>query len=136
MKVICTGNSGENLPPRYLGHGYSRATAFDLVIGTEYTVYSICLHQGSLAYLLAGEGPGRRPEWYPAELFQVTNGELPSIWQYAFYGFESQLNAIWGYDELVNVPEYFDDLSNLEESAELIFWKRQQEIDNLYTSQE
>jgi hypothetical protein len=71
-----------------------------------------------------------------AELFQVTNGELPSTWQYAFFGFESQLNAIWGYDELVNVPEYFDDLSNLEEPAELTFWKRKQEIDNLYSSRE
>jgi len=134
MKVTCTGNSGESLPARYWGHGYSRATRFEFVIGTEYMVYAICLYQGSLMYLLVGDG--RRPAWYPAELFQVTNGDLPSTWQYAFLGFESQLNAIWGYDELVNVPEYFDDLSNLEEPAEIIFWERQREIDNLYTSHE
>ena len=134
MKVICTGNSGESLPARYWGHSYTQATRFDLVVGPEYVVYAICLFRDSLSYLLVGEG--RRPAWYPAELFQVTNGEMPSMWQYAFLGFESQLNAIWGYDELVNVPEYFDDLSNLEEPAELIFWKRKQQIDNLYMSHE
>jgi len=109
-------------------------STFDLVIGTEYMVYSICLYQGSLAYLLVGEG--HRPEWYPAELFQLINGEIPSTWQYVFSGFEYELNAIWGYDELVTDEDHFDQLSILEESAEIIFWARRREIDDLYTSYE
>ena len=126
MKVECQANQGDALPDSYFDRGYSRASRFDLKLGNHYSVYGICLHLGDILYLLLGEG--QRPGWYPAELFEVIDGKLHSSWHYTFLGFESELNAIWGYNELVNDSEYFDQLSNLEDPALIIFEKRRMEL--------
>jgi hypothetical protein len=127
MKVLCTSNSGTSLSAKHFECGYTASSAFDLVPGTEYTVYGICLWRSLLLYLIVGQGS--YPHWDPAELFQVTHPQLPNGWYFAFFGYEVELNAISGYDELVNKREYFDQLSNLETPALEIFEMRRREID-------
>ena len=127
MRVLCTSNSGTNLTPRHFECGYTPSSVFDLALGTEYTVYGICLWRNLLLYLIVGQGS--YPHWDPAELFQVTHHELPAGWYFAFFGYEVALNAIWAYDELVNKSEYYDQLSNLETQALEIFEVRRREID-------
>jgi hypothetical protein len=84
-----------------------------------------------ILYLLLGDSGGELgyPNWYPAELFDVIDRKLPSNWHYAFLGIPSYLNAIWGYDELVNVEGHFDKISEREESALMVFVKRRRETD-------
>jgi|SRR5882672_1967034 len=127
MRVVCKASTGDALPINYFERGYTPSSRFDLVKEDEYLVYGISLWLGFILYLIIGNG--QRPHWYPAELFQVSQAELPKCWYFAFLGHEGALNAIWGYDELVNSPEHYDQLSNLEPEAEEVFHMRRQEID-------
>jgi hypothetical protein len=73
------------------------------------------------------------PHWYPAGLFEITRHELPPDWYFERLreedGFE--VNAIWGYEELVNMPEHFDDLPDRKKSAIDVFVERKKQIDEV-----
>jgi hypothetical protein len=132
MRVLCTANSGSNLSAKHFERGYaSPSSEFDLEVGKEYVVYGIILWKGFLLYLILGEG--MFPHWYPAELFSVTRNELPPDWYFVRRreedGFE--VNAIWGYGELVNTEDHFDALSNLEKRAIDVFVERKKRIDEI-----
>ena len=127
MKVVCTSNSGGSLSDKYLKSGYTDSSVFDLQPQLEYSVYGICIWRNLLLYLVVGEGS--LPHWDPAELFQVIDSRIPESWYFAFFGYSEELNAIWGYSELVNNEKYFDQLSNLEDPAVEIFHVRKREID-------
>ena len=129
MRVVCEANVGTALPPRYFERGFTQSSAFDLTIGTEYIVYGISFWLGFPLYLIVGED--RRPHWYPAELFQVSRTELPGCWYFAFFGSKDDLNAVCGYDELVNKWDHYDQLSNLDQHALEVFEVRRQEIDSI-----
>lgn len=131
MRVLCNVNNGSSLSVRHFENGYTPSSEFDLKIGKEYIVYAINLWKGLLGYLIVGEG--MYPHWYPPELFGITRSELPSCWHFAHFnpadGFE--INAIWGYEELVNSEDHFDALSNLENNAIDIFLTRKRQIDEV-----
>ena len=129
MKVTCNATTGDKLPGKYFEHGYSRSSSFDLVSGNEYIVYGISLWLGFVLYLVVGEG--RRPHWYPADLFEVTSKRLPSCWYFEFLGSKElfELQAVFGYEELIYQDEHFDQLSNLEDLALQIFETRRIEIE-------
>jgi hypothetical protein len=127
MRVLCIEKTGAGLTEKRYEHGFTRASEFDLQVDQEYSVYGITLWQGLLSYLLIGEGS--QTYWYPAELFRVTQNELPPNWHFANFGQGAAANAIWGYSELVNTEDHFDALANLEEDALKIFWTRKIETD-------
>ena len=109
--------------------GYTPGSQFDLAAGQAYTVYAICTWKAcALLYLCAGEGDGNA-NWYPAELFELTDGSLPSSWKFGYYGFDSDVSAIWGYEELIEGNEHFDLLAEHHDQAVSVFTRRRTEID-------
>jgi hypothetical protein len=131
MRVVCTTNDGRNLSAKHFESGYTSSTVFDLKVGKEYVVYAISLWKGFLSYLVVGEGSF--PQWYPSGVFSITRSDLPLGWYFANFKEEEgfQVNAVWGYEELVNSESHFDELSNLEKSAIDIFVKRKRQIDEV-----
>lgn len=132
MRVLCTANNGSSLSQKHFEESYaSLSSDFDLEIGKEYIVYGIILWKGFLLYLILGEG--MFPHWYPSELFSVTRNEMPPDWYFVCRreeeGFE--VNAVWGYEELVNAEDHFDELSNLEKRAIELFVERKKQIDEI-----
>jgi len=132
MRVLCTANTGSRLTAKHFERNYaSPSSEFDLETEKEYIVYGIILWKGFLLYLVLGEG--MYPHWYPSELFSVTRNELPPDWYFARRREEEgyEVNAVWGYEELVNTEGHFDELSNLQKTAIDVFLERKQQIDEL-----
>jgi hypothetical protein len=130
MRIVCIANVGFNLSAKHFSAGYLQSSEFDLQLGKEYVVYGISIWKGILGFLAVGEGG--YPHWYPAEIFTVSRNEVPSEWYFAFYLERegAELNAVWGYDELVNSETYFDELSNLGANAISIFQARRRQMDS------
>jgi len=131
MKVLCIANRGSNLSAKNFEEGNTSSTELDLEIGKEYVVYAINLWKGLLGYLIVGEG--MYPAWYPAELFNVTRNEIPNDWYFARFSEEQgfDLYAVWGYDNLVNTEDHYDELANLEKKAIDVFVERMKEINEI-----
>ena len=131
MRVLCKSNSGRDLSAKHFAIGYTSSSEFDLEKGKEYVVYGIILNQRLLSYLIVGEGSW--PSWYPAELFSLTRKDLPENWYFAYLredeGFV--VNAIWGYEELVETENHFDGLSNMNKLDIELFLKRREQIDKV-----
>ena len=131
MRVLCKSNSGKSLSAKHFEIGYTSSTDFDLEQGKEYVVYAIILSKGLLSYLIVGEGS--LPSWYPAELFSLTRKDLPVDWYFAFLGEDEGfvVNAIWGYEELVENDDHFDGLSNLNKLDIEMFLESKKQIDEV-----
>jgi hypothetical protein len=99
---------GDKLAPKHFAVGYSTSSIFHIGVGKQYVVYGIALWRGLLSYLIVGDY--ERPEWYPSDIFEVTNARLPPTWHFAFFGQndETWVNAIWGYEEYSSgADQYF-----------------------------
>lgn len=128
MKIKCLGNDGLALPDRFYEMGYTSETVFDIVVGETHSVYGMCYFKGVLEYLIVDSKSV--PSWYPAVLFQIVDGTLPSCWHFGTSQDQDEVNAVWGYQELVESAEHFDELSEGKESARVVFRKRQEEADS------
>lgn len=130
MRVICIANHGSALSPKHFEQtGNTPFSEFDLDIGQEYVVYGIIVSTGLLSYLLIGTSGSA--QWYPAELFKVSQSKLPDNWHFVHlqeHGF--LVDAIWGYQELLK-SDHFDALSEMEPAALNVFVERKKEIDKV-----
>jgi hypothetical protein len=126
MKVICLANSGDALSPRHFDVGYTASSVFHITVDKEYVVYGVAMWRTLLSYLIVTNG---RPVWCPAELFKVTDPKIPEDWYFQFFSQneEDWLNAVWGYQELID-PQHYDELANLEDNALAIFEARMKEL--------
>jgi len=131
MRVICIANRGSALSAKHFDKsGNTPSTEFDLDVGHEYVVYGMVVSKGLLSYLVIGTA--MFAQWYPAELFKVTQSNLPDNWHFEYLREEEGflVDAIWGYEELLR-PDHFDALSEMESSAINVFVKRKTEIDDV-----
>jgi hypothetical protein len=130
MRVVCIANTGDKLAPKHFAVGYSPSSIFHIGVGKQYVVYGMGLWRGLLSYLIVGDY--ERPEWYPSDIFEVTNARLPPTWHFAFFGQKEDtwVNAIWGYEELTN-PQHYDQLVNVEKSALEVFEMHRKATDEL-----
>jgi len=103
----------------------------DFCINEIYTVYGIHVYENKISYLLV-TGADWQPMWYYAELFEIIDNLFPIEWYFNFWGYESQVSAIWGFKELVNKDNFHDDLLEREPYAIEIFLKRKKEIDEYH----
>lgn len=127
MKVKCKANKGTALMEKTIETGYFRTTEFSLEIGFDYIVYGIVIARGVLKYLIIGKNTNV-PLWYPAELFDVIDNLLPLELYFDYLG-GTEVQAIWGYQELIQDESHFDDLAECASEVIEIFLKRKQEID-------
>src|SRR5262245_14281111 len=122
MILKCRTAKGRELPQDYRGLYYTEQTMFHVSPGQSYRVYEMALFNGGLIVLIIDDY--RRPNWYPAGLFDVEDGAIPSNWLFAFReGDERGTQAIWGHPRLVGDPDLDDSLANQEPEARVIFWK-------------
>ncbi|MBC8624049.1 phosphoribosylaminoimidazole synthetase [Bacillus paralicheniformis] len=127
MKVKCKMNTGLELSEKTYEIGYSPETIFDLKKEEQYSVYGICEWNSSLHFLIKGE-EDNFPSWYPSELFEVTEKQLPLEW-YFNLDRHNDISAVWGYKELVMDESHFDGLMERENDALKVFLERKKEID-------
>lgn len=128
MKVLCIYQNARDISEKSMKVSGTSNTEFSVSIGNEYIVYGMMLWKGVIKYLIVGNHD--KPSWYPAELFEVKNDSLPLEWYFDFC-ITDNLEAIWGYSELVHDPEHFDLLQERDSNAIKIFLKRKQEIEEM-----
>jgi hypothetical protein len=101
--------------------GYTDQSVLHVTVGREYFVFAISMWRGILQVLLSDDNG--LPNWYPMECFSVTDEHLPDDWLFAFYGRDesADLQALWGYADLIHDDEHYDLLLERDESAMNIF---------------
>jgi hypothetical protein len=131
MRAKCLANSGSALTESHWKLGDTAKTEYWMTVDKEYVVYAVCLVDGGfLKYLVYDET--NRPRWYFADLFTVTCDHIPSNWLFHYVGKnpEGTVQALWGFEELVREPGFFDGLVDQEsEHLKIFFQKRKPEMD-------
>lgn len=130
MRIKCIENTGKNLSEKHFKMGFFPVSEFDLELKKDYSVYGISLWNGIVFFLLFGEGS--YPNWYPSELFEITQNTIPGNWFFATFpdGQKNGLQAILSYDEMVNnLDQHYDALLEYEPKAMEIFFMRKDEVD-------
>lgn len=120
MTARCIAKTGDGLPANYLPHGYTPQAVFDLSLDRAYRILGIGLWQCGLLYLISDDN--NMPNWYPNELFAPSCARIPDYWHFAiFRGDDQQLQAIWGYEQLVCQEQHNDELMGREPRALRVF---------------
>jgi hypothetical protein len=127
MQVRFRGIPEEGLPESHRELGYSQSTRFDLKRDRVYFVGGICIWGRAIHYLLDPEEDGF-PGWYPASLFKIVEGKLPSNWHFTFRQEPAtrSISAVWGYAELMS-PSHFEALVERNPEALGVFRERWRE---------
>ena len=130
MKVRCITNNGKELSQKVVEAGHLTTTEYQLNIGYEYTVYGISIWKNVLHYLTMDKYE-TFPTWHPAELFIVSYNMLPFEWYFKYFNVKENedLNAIWGYRELVLEEYHYDELLERDDKAIRVFLKRKKEME-------
>ena len=126
MRVICNGNTGQSLTSRCLNLGNTRESLFPVSVGKEYYVFAISLWQGVIYLLLTDDY--HLPYWFPMCLFSVNDPRLPEDWLFSFFddeGDERGLQALWGYDQLINDATHYEALIEREPEALRYFYEEE-----------
>ncbi|MED4129768.1 phosphoribosylaminoimidazole synthetase [Shouchella miscanthi] len=120
MKVRCLTQEGYLHSPKVVKEGNEDLTNYgEITIGKEYIVYGIIHYEGGFRYLVYDDF--ETIYWYPAELFEVIDSNLPSNWHFKFFGQNAEpISAIMGYKELLN-DDHVDGLAELESEDIEIF---------------
>lgn len=132
MLVSCKFNTGAEIPASSRSLGESEETEFSpLKIGSEYLVFSILSISGNLYFLVCGEN--EKPLWVPNALFVMIDSRIPDGWglcitsakeDYKILKEQLNIEAIFGYEELIN--EYFHYIGLLErDDRELLKFYRE-----------
>lgn len=127
MEIKCKKNKWYMFSPKIVKDGNEMETIYNgISIDALYRVYGTMLYEEGIYYLIYDDL--EMPNWYPADLFNVTSNSLPEQWYFKYYGHGENLSAIWGYNELVNVEKHFDGLNEQQQEEIEVFLKRKDEI--------
>jgi hypothetical protein len=122
MIATCRASRGRALPANYRGLYFTEQTVFDITPGQGYQVYEMALFNGGLILLVVDDT--RRPHWYPAELFDLQEGPMPSTWRFAVRASDdSGTQAVWGHERLVLDEEFEDAITEQDPDALVTFWR-------------
>jgi hypothetical protein len=95
-----------------------------LQFGEVYLVMAMVLFKDTkyLYYLIDING---KPNWFPNELFELVDGSLPSKWSFRIYSKEDEIDiyCIWGYDEICNQDDHFDQLIERDREALNVYFR-------------
>jgi hypothetical protein len=135
LKVVAVGTSGADLPETVRGLTGNFATSrFDVELGTRYAVYSICMWSGGTLHYLLDPFGDSRPSWYPADLFNIEDASMPTVWRFGYRGVAPEgapasVSAIWGYPEMVEESSHYFLLQDRDCRALDVFRDRKREMD-------
>lgn len=117
MRVECIANTVSALTLNHNEAEYYKKAypggAFDLDIGTEYTVYAMSCSHGCVHYYLLGEDLKDSPRNYPASLFRIADSRLPQSWgcHSTVYGGKNFV-VIFAFEAWMSNPRFFELLVN------------------------
>jgi len=120
MIVACVDKNLRNLPPNPLA--YNRDAVTHITVDAQYRVCAMSLYAGSIMVLVCDDAG--LPNWYPMQLFRVEDSKVPDGWRFASYGESTHLQALWGYDELVDDESHYDALLERRDEALAILFSR------------
>lgn len=127
MLLKCVAEVGADLGPYELGLFYTPETRFDLTRGCLYRAYGMMLHSSALIALTTDDYGAAA--WIPLQAFTVEDPSLPSGWLFRHFprfprgGSPGNVNiqAIWGYPELVRDLTHNEALMDRDPTAMAIF---------------
>lgn len=109
MLIVAVGSAGADLPADLIARsGNTPHSKFNTTPGVEYRVCAMALWTYSLGYLVVDDTG--RPHWKLAELFRVTDGRLPSNWEFCVVKNREPVLALWGYPSLIRDSSHYEDL--------------------------
>jgi hypothetical protein len=128
MKVLCKYNDPDNVQP-----GVPDNFNFGLELDKEYLIMGIMLTEKQLWYMIDEEGA---PNFYPYQLFEVTDNSINSNWYFKLYsrdegGYPFSKEAIWGYHELCFDENHYEQLIDREPEALRLYFKRKIELEKI-----
>jgi hypothetical protein len=138
MKAICIQTTSEGFDLHEVTTVFSNDFDYNyggygIELGKEYTIMGIVLYNDSncLYYLIDVNG---RPDWFPYLLFEISDNSLPRNWFIKLNGKmkSSDINCLWGFEELCNVQDFYHQLIEREETAMRIYFRRKIEIEKEY----
>ncbi|MBN2695090.1 hypothetical protein JXR93_10530 [bacterium] len=109
---------------------------YGLELYKEYLVMGILTFKDTneLYYLIDENG---FPSWFPNQIFEITNNELPIDWFIKINTSNDYLSYknLIGFDELCNNEDFFYDLLERDKKVLQIYYKRKIELEKKLTSQ-
>jgi hypothetical protein len=121
MRVTCNANTGQALTKKYL-IGNTVESIFHVSIGKEYRVFAIAVYRGATLLLLSDED--NLPNWYPMDLFSISDSRLPHDWYGAAYpSNDDGLQFLLGYKQIAFDEEHYDALLEREPHALRTFFQ-------------
>ena len=142
MKVICkqTTSKGFNLKEvtTVLSTNFDYSFGgYGIELGKEYLVMGIALYKDSncIYYLI---DTSSKPDWLPFLLFEIVENSLPKQWHVKAPGKKenSDIYALWGFEELCNEETFYDRLLEREEAAMRTYFRRKIELEKEIAEQE
>jgi hypothetical protein len=134
MKVKCISKISRNLPEQviYPDLGLGPDRVFSLVIGKDYVVYGLTSYLGIPWFFICDEDYSYYPIWNPSPLFRIIDDRLSALWRIGIYGPGKEKDLpvlILAFEEWVNNPFFYDQLTNGDDSAVRVFKERKQQMD-------
>lgn len=120
MEVTCIKEHADGKSEISMGYNYGGAP--EVTAGLSYPVAGMSVYAGVVMVLIREDA--QLPDWYPMEMFDVRDPRMPSHWLFAQYPGSEYLQALWGYEELVNDEFHYDALLERENGALVIFSNR------------
>lgn len=120
MIATCVINNVQSLPPNPLA--YNQSAVIHLSVDTEYAVCAMSIYAGALMVLVSDDTG--LPNWYPVQLFRVIDSRIPGDWRFASYGESRHLQALWGYDEMIEDEQHYDAILSRDPDALEEFFSR------------
>ena len=103
---------------------------YGLELDKEYFVMGIAMYQDSncLYYLIDTNGD---PDWFPYLLFDITDNSIPRKWFTKVNGKNDDMDiySLFGFDELCNDSDFYDQLLEREGEAMQIYFERKSELE-------
>lgn len=126
MKVICIYNNPDNAPS-----GVPNSFNFGLELEKEYLVMGMVLAEKQLWYLI---DEGGTPDFYPYQLFEVTDASIIANWHFKLYSeddgiFPFDKEAMWGYYELCFDENHYEQILDRESNALELYFRRKIELE-------
>jgi hypothetical protein len=119
MQVKCSSNHGSALRDHWFFVGNTPRSEFHVTIGGKYQVFGIAFWRSTLNLLLKDDTA--LPNWYPLDLFEVTDPSVSPSWKFASFASEGwDLEAVLGYEDLLS-PRHYEALLERDEDALRIF---------------
>lgn len=77
-------------------------TEYSIIVGAEYIVYGIMVHDNVMYYLISFE-ENQPPDWIPSCLFEVSENSIPYFWEFKIsVANNDEVMFIMSHSEIIN----------------------------------